>query len=260
MKDIKVVPYDLNWPHLFEEEAERIKDALGPNCVAIHHIGSTSVSGLASKPIIDILPVVKDITMVEARFPMMLELGYEAKGEFGIPFRRYFQKGHNPRTHQVHIFEEGSSEIDRHIKFRDWMRKNEKDRDDYAALKQSLAKKYPNDIASYCNGKAEFITSIDEKAGYQGIRLVMAMEDKEWEAYANLKGDLHPQSIKEDENHFHFVMYEGATIIAAAYVEFLKEEAIAHFISSHEGNQSHINTIKHQLEKWCSHHGKVLKK
>lgn len=94
MNDIvKVVAYDAKWPQLFEEKAKLIKSALGENCIAIHHIGSTAVLGLSAKPIIDILPVVKNILQVDQANFAMEQLGYTAKGEYGIPFRRYFQKG-----------------------------------------------------------------------------------------------------------------------------------------------------------------------
>src|SRR5579862_3217593 len=141
---VKVLPYDPEWPHLFTKEAELIKDALGQNCIAIHHIGSTAVPGLSAKPVIDIIPVVKDILQVDKAILAMEKLGYEAKGEFGVPFRRYFQKAHHLRTHHVHIFEEGNPEIERHIKFRDWMRTHDNDREAYAKLKLQLAQQFPN--------------------------------------------------------------------------------------------------------------------
>ncbi|MCP4923601.1 MAG: GrpB family protein [bacterium] len=188
MRKIEVVPYDPDWATLFEAEAEKIKEVLGENCLEIHHIGSTSVPGLAAKPIIDMIPVVKNITEVDLKNPEMIALGYEAKGEFGIPFRRYFQKGVDVRTHNVHVFEAGSTEIDRHLKFRDWMRENEADRQAYASLKQDLAERFPDDIMGYCLGKSDFVASIDKKAGWNGLRLVMALTPEEWTVYHALKG------------------------------------------------------------------------
>jgi GrpB-like predicted nucleotidyltransferase (UPF0157 family) len=80
MSDIvEVVAYDSQWPNLFEIEAGFIKNALGDNCIAIHHIGSTAVPGLSAKPIIDILPVVKDILLVDQFNSAMTNLGYDAK-------------------------------------------------------------------------------------------------------------------------------------------------------------------------------------
>ena len=103
-KNIEVVPYSPEWPEMFASEAELIKQALGNNCITIHHIGSTSVPGLSAKPIIDILPVVRDIQEVDKATKAMESLGYEAKGEYGMAFRRYFQKGQNARTHNVHVY------------------------------------------------------------------------------------------------------------------------------------------------------------
>lgn len=108
---IKVVAYDASWPQLFEIEAQRIKGILGDHCITIHHIGSTAVPGLSAKPIIDILPVVNDILQVDQFNSAMKNIGYAAKGEYGIPFRRYFQKSSERRTHNVHIFAEGNPEL-----------------------------------------------------------------------------------------------------------------------------------------------------
>ncbi len=103
--NIEVVPYNANWPVMFEQESTLIQHALGTNCLIIHHIGSTSVPGLPAKPIIDILPVVKNILGVDKTTTAMEGLGYQAKGEYGIVFRRFFQKGNNIRTHHVHVYE-----------------------------------------------------------------------------------------------------------------------------------------------------------
>jgi len=104
-RNVKVVPYDPRWPEIFRAESIQIEQALGNNCSAIHHIGSTAIPGLSAKPIIDILPVVKDIVEVDAATKAMEGLGYEAKGENGMAFRRFFQKGKEVRTHHVHVYE-----------------------------------------------------------------------------------------------------------------------------------------------------------
>lgn len=184
---IKVVPYDANWPIKFAEEAKEIKIALGDNCIEIYHIGSTSVPGLSAKPVIDMVPVVLDITKVDNANAAMLALGYEAKGEYGMTFRRYFQKGGNQRTHQVHAFEVGSPEIERHLKFRDWMRNHSEDSDGYARLKQELAHQHPDNIDAYCLGKDEFIASIDKKTRFNGLRMVKALTTQEWNAVRHFR-------------------------------------------------------------------------
>jgi GrpB-like predicted nucleotidyltransferase (UPF0157 family) len=162
---ITVVPYNPQWPQLFEEEASLIRTALGENCTSIHHIGSTAVPLLCAKPIIDIMPLVKDIDAVDACTSTLQKLGYTAKGEFGIPGRRYFQKSiSTTRTHHVHVYQENDPQHKRYILFRDWLCTHPEDREVYGAIKQKLATLFPNDIESYCTGKDDIVAIIDEKA------------------------------------------------------------------------------------------------
>jgi|LakMenEpi03Aug12_release.lakeMendotaPanAssembly.Ray.scaffolds.fasta_scaffold17074_15 GrpB-like predicted nucleotidyltransferase (UPF0157 family) len=233
-RKIEVVAYDPKWPTLFQLEAEQIKRALGPNCIEIHHIGSTSIPGLSSKPIIDILPVVRHIQEVDQATEAMRSLGYEAKGEYGIAFRRYFQKSGNTHTHHVHIFQDGDSEIVRHLKFRDWMRSHAADAKSYGQLKVELAKKFPYDILQYCNGKDAFIASIDAKDGYQGWRLVQALSDREWIAVRHLRQKYFFKS-KEDpytwtfthQDHIHFIFYKNVDIIGYTHLQLWPENRAA---------------------------------
>ena len=162
---VEVVPYNPLWQQMFDEEAARIRMVLGKELVDIHHIGSTAVPGLAAKPVIDIMPVVKDIRQVDALNPLFGQLGYECMGEFGIPGRRYFRKGGEHRTHQIHIFQEDNrQDIVRHLAVRDYLRAHPEDADRYAALKQELAARFPADIESYCDGKDAFVRQLQEKA------------------------------------------------------------------------------------------------
>lgn len=104
--------------------AEKLNQILKNEIIDIHHIGSTSVPGLSAKPIIDIMPVVKDINIVDKYNEEMQGIGYEPKGENGISGRRYFEKGGDNRTHHVHIYQVGSYEIKRHLAFRDYLREH----------------------------------------------------------------------------------------------------------------------------------------
>lgn len=120
---ITVVDYNPLWPKKYEEEALLIKDILADNCVAIYHIGSTSVEGLAAKPIIDIMAAVQNLEKVDDAAEAFSKIGYEYLGEFGIAGRRYLRKGGDERTHQIHIFQtEDWNNIGRHLAFRDYMR------------------------------------------------------------------------------------------------------------------------------------------
>ena len=136
---IVVVDYDPLWPLLFRKEADAISRILGDNLVLIHHIGSTSVPFLAAKPIIDIMPVVKDLSDVDAVSEEFVKLGYEYLGEFGIKGRRYLRKGGQKRTHQIHIFQmEDDTNILRHLAFRDYLRSHRDVAMEYAELKKDL--------------------------------------------------------------------------------------------------------------------------
>ncbi len=266
---IQVLPYDTNWPHLFEREAELIKQALGNNCVAIHHIGSTSVPGLAAKPIIDILPVVTDILEVDECNDAMQKLGYRVRGEHGILFRRFFSKP----DFNVHVFECGSPEIERHLKFRDWMQAHPDDLEAYEELKKQLATKYPYDIYAYCSGKGDFVANIDERTGWKGERIVVVLTNQEYEAYHRIKkeqifapihvvyDESHP--TLKDPNHFHLVMYSGRNIVSIAHIEFFETgEAALRALATDVvfQNLEYGTHMMILLERWLKHKGiRILK-
>ena len=154
---ITVTDYDPLWQKKYEEESLLIKGILADNCIAIYHIGSTSVPGLAAKPIIDIMVAVKSLEKVDGTADEFIKTGYEYLGEFGIAGRRYLRNGGDERTHQIHIFQaEDWNNIGRHLAFRNYMRIHEKEREEYAAIKKALAQKYPYDIDGYCDGKEDF--------------------------------------------------------------------------------------------------------
>ncbi len=162
---ITVVPYNPRWPAAFEAEAAQLSAVLRGNLLRIFHIGSTSVPGLAAKPIIDIMPVVRDISAVDVQTAQFAALGYEALGEFGIAGRRYFRKGGGNRTHHVHMFAGGDVQnILRHLAFRDYLRSHPAACAEYAALKTALAAKHPHDIDAYCGGKDAFVKQTEQAA------------------------------------------------------------------------------------------------
>lgn len=101
---ITVVNYDPEWPSKYVRERDYITEILKENCISIYHIGSTSVPGLAAKPIIDIMAVVRSLEELDMVAEKFSEIGYEYLGEFGITGRRYLRKGGDERTHQIHIF------------------------------------------------------------------------------------------------------------------------------------------------------------
>ena len=162
---ITVAAYNPLWAKKYEEESALIKDILADNCIAVYHIGSTSVPGLAAKPIIDIMAVVRSLEQVDCVAEAFSKIGYEYLGEFGIEGRRYLRKGGDERTHQIHIFQMNDrNNIERHLAFRNYMRTHEKERMEYAKLKIELAQKFPYDIDGYCDGKESFVREIEKAA------------------------------------------------------------------------------------------------
>lgn len=164
MRRVEVVPFSERWSLDFDEEAAVLQKIFSVEIIGTHHIGSTSVPGLSAKPIIDIMPVAKDISQINQYNGKMAAIGYVAKGENGIAGRRYFQKGGDERTHHVHIYENGSPEINRHLAFRDFLRAHPKKAKVYGDLKEKLAKQFPFDIDMYINGKAELAVRIEREA------------------------------------------------------------------------------------------------
>lgn len=163
--NIFVVDYDPQWDIKYTEESEKIKDVLGDELVEIHHIGSTAVAGLKAKPIIDMMPVVKDINKVDDFNKLFIALGYEPMGELGISGRRYFRKGGDNRTHQIHIFQQGNDHhIIRHLAVRDYLRQHPETVWEYGDLKTKLATLYPKDIDGYCDGKDSFMQKLETEA------------------------------------------------------------------------------------------------
>jgi GrpB-like predicted nucleotidyltransferase (UPF0157 family) len=163
---IVVVSYDPAWPGMFREEAARIAAVFGDELLSIHHIGSTSVSGLSAKPIIDIMPIVRDIETVDSFNEAMIELGYDPRGEYGISGRRFFVKRNEAgeRTHHVHAYEPDNPEVARHLEFRDYLIAHPEAAEQYAELKYMLAKQFRYDRESYTNSKTPFIREIEQKA------------------------------------------------------------------------------------------------
>ena len=162
---IVVTEYDPAWREMFEAEAVMIQKILGNNCAAIYHIGSTSVTGLAAKPIIDIMPVVQHLETVDSVSDEFVRIGYEYLGEFGIKGRRYLRKGGDERTHQIHIFsKDNRRDIERHLAVKHYLQTHPAVRQAYARLKIELAQKYPYDIDGYCDGKEAFVQKMESDA------------------------------------------------------------------------------------------------
>lgn len=165
IRQVKVVPYDPDWPRSFRAEANELEAIFGQEVVAIHHIGSTAIPNVSAKPIIDILMEVKQIDKIDEFNETMRQSGHLSKGEAGIPGRRFFIKGDELyRTHHIHAFQTGHPDVERHLNFRDYMIAHPQEAQAYGHLKQELARQFPADIEGYMAGKDGLIKEIDRKA------------------------------------------------------------------------------------------------
>ena len=165
MSRVEVVPHSPGWDAEFRAEAQRLRDALGGEVVAVHHVGSTAIPGISAKPIIDILLAVREVERLDDLGPEMSGLGYEARGEFGIPGRRFFVKTTDGRrTHHIHAFATGTPELERHLAFRDYMISHPENARAYGRLKEGLAREFPTDIEAYMDGKDAFIKEMEREA------------------------------------------------------------------------------------------------
>ncbi len=163
MRKVEVLPYSPNWKKQFEVEKQVLMRIFGKEAVAVHHIGSTAIEGMSAKPVIDILIEVNSIVAAAKYVGEMRAQGYVFLGENGISGRAFFIKGGEQRTHHVHIFQAGNSEVARHLLFRDYLRNHLVAAQQYSELKQALAQKYPTNIEAYIEGKNDFIREIDER-------------------------------------------------------------------------------------------------
>ena len=160
---VQVVEYDRTWPSLYEEERSRILDALGDAVLDIQHVGSTAVPGLGAKPVIDIMAGLRELALAEKCIQPLEDLGYEHRGEAGIPGRVFFGKG-SPRTHRLHMVERDSDFWNDLILFRDFLRAHPDEASRYYKLKKQLAARFGADREAYTEGKTPFIESVLARA------------------------------------------------------------------------------------------------
>lgn len=154
---------DAVWPEVFEGEAEGIRAALGPAALTIEHAGSTSVPGLAAKPIIDIVLVVADSSDEPAYVPAMQRSGYVLRLREPEWYQHRLFKGPNADIN-VHVFSDGCPEIDRMLLFRDWLRHHPEDRARYEASKRALAACEWPYVQDYADAKTEVVEEIIVRA------------------------------------------------------------------------------------------------
>src|SRR5579871_1201746 len=160
---ISVVDYNSQWPELFRQEAERIRGILNGRGLRIEHTGSTSVPGLAAKPIVDMVLVVADSAKEEEYVPALERNGYILRIRETDWYEHRMFKGPGVDIN-LHVFSDGCPEIDRMLLFRDWLRTNDSDRDLYARTKLDLARKEWKYMQNYADAKTEIVNEILARA------------------------------------------------------------------------------------------------
>ncbi len=153
---IIVVDYDDNWLIQYQQEKIKILNVLGDTVEDIQHIGSTSVPGLAAKPIIDIAIGLRQLPPSLVQISALEKLDYLYLGEAGIPGRHFFRKG-IPITHHLHVVIWGGEVWERHILFRDFLGTHPEAAEQYATLKRDLAIQFRLDRERYTSSKAPLI-------------------------------------------------------------------------------------------------------
>ena len=160
---IPIVGYDPRWPELFAREAERIRSALGSRALRIEHAGSTSVPGLAAKPVIDVLLVVASSAEEDAYAPALEAAGYVLR--IREPHWHQHRMFKGPDTDiNLHVFSSGCLEIDRMVMFRDRLRGSSADRELYARTKVALAQREWKHVQNYADAKGIVIEEIIARA------------------------------------------------------------------------------------------------
>jgi GrpB-like predicted nucleotidyltransferase (UPF0157 family) len=172
-KAIEIVPYDSDWPRQFDAERERIAAVLGSVALRIDHNGSTSVPGLAAKPIIDIQISVRSLQPMDAYSSGLLLLGYVHVPHPDDAFCPFFHRPNSwPHTQHVHVVQSGGEEERRTLAFRDYLREHAACAREYEELKRSLAAQHNGEDFSsrqaYAEAKGAFIEDIIRRARAAG--------------------------------------------------------------------------------------------
>jgi GrpB-like predicted nucleotidyltransferase (UPF0157 family) len=171
MPEVIVVDYDPSWPEVFEHLRASVWPSVRDLATSIEHVGSTSVAGLAAKPIIDITIVVPTASQIRQVIERLATLGYRHRGDLGVPGREAFARPGGTPAHHLYACPEGIAGLRNPVAVRDYLRRNPIAAQDYGALKKQLAARFPDDIDAYVEGKTDFILAILARSGFSAGEL-----------------------------------------------------------------------------------------
>ncbi len=158
---VRLEDYNTNWKTEYLKEEKLLKEVLKDKIIEIHHIGSTSIEGLRSKPIIDILIVVKDFSLIPTIEELLKEYDYSNSGQLGVEDKYFFSKGpDDAKSHYIHFTTPKSNTYYNQIYFKKYLIEHPEYIEKYCKLKEELAIKYADERPKYTQGKNEFITNI----------------------------------------------------------------------------------------------------
>ena len=162
---VNLASYSPEWPRTAADHGDRLR-VLGSSLVTVHHIGSTSVPGLIAKPIIDLMPLVTELTDLDRQRQHIAALGYMWHGELGISRRRYCTLADEVgvRIVQLHFFEADSPHVQRHVAFRDFLRSHPEVASAYAIEKRRVQTLHPNNSHAYADEEDAWIREAETKA------------------------------------------------------------------------------------------------
>ena len=163
MPEITLVEYDCAWPERYCALDQDIRRALGGAALQIEHVGSTSVPGLAAKPIIDIVLAVADSAQEDAYVPPLEAAGYALRVREPDWYEHRMLRG-DGKDVNLHVFSAGCPEVERMLRFRDRLRSNAADRELYAAAKRELAARDWRHVQDYADAKTDVIDEIVARA------------------------------------------------------------------------------------------------
>lgn len=166
-KKVIVSTWQTEWQTCFDQLSKMLWLQLDGLAWAVEHVGSTSVPGLAAKPILDVDVVIPSSSVFNQVKAKLEEIGYFHRGDLGVEGREAFGYLEKPNfmRHHLYVLAQDSEELKRHIGFRDWLRVHPLDAEEYERVKLEAAKRYPDDIESYIEAKSDFIQQIYQKAG-----------------------------------------------------------------------------------------------
>jgi len=159
-RTIEVCDHDPRWADEFERLRAHLWTHLRGLAASIEHVGSTSVPGLAAKPILDVDIIIADEATLQASVSVLAELGWSHRGDLGIPGRHAFTRHPDFYPHNLYVCTDDCDALRNHLLLRDHLLASADAVEEYGALKRELAREHPHDIDAYVEGKTAFILGV----------------------------------------------------------------------------------------------------